>query len=57
MVITEGNAGNRTKQRLFTWGAGNFGQLGIGQSADRDDPHEVKLPFQKDKIIQIEAGH
>ena len=36
---------------LFSWGAGNFGQLGNGKTIDTHVPQEVPLPFKKDKIV------
>lgn len=30
--------------RLFSWGRGSFGRLGLGDERDRYSPAEVKLP-------------
>jgi alpha-tubulin suppressor-like RCC1 family protein len=45
------------KQNLFTWGAGNYGQLGNGSTGDAHTPTEVIIPFSKDSIVQLAAGN
>lgn len=48
---------NGVKQsRLFSWGAGNFGQLGIGKLRDVTKPIEALLTLNNDYVSKVAAG-
>ena len=41
---------------LFSWGLNIFGQLGLGDFIDRDEPEHVKS-LAECKILKISAGY
>ena len=43
--------------RLFAWGSNSDGQLGLGNTDDKDTPCEIKeTPWEEIPIIQLGAG-
>ena len=41
--------------KLFTFGCGEYGQLGLGDTDEQDTPREVQMPDNK-RVLQVAAG-
>ncbi|CAC5424261.1 SERGEF [Mytilus coruscus] len=43
-------------QRLFSWGANSYGQLGLGHCTDKSIPEEINLPDDFGNVSSVSGG-
>ena len=43
--------------KVFAWGIGSSGQLGLGDDSDRTTPTPLKIGAQRAAIVAVAAGH